>query len=56
MGVADSIFEPHPSNFENQLTFEAVKMILLYQTKISFSFWYKKMVKSSLSIYRDLHD
>ena len=36
--------------------FEAVKMVLIYLVKISFSFWYKKRKKSSLSIYRDLHD
>ena len=40
---------------EINLFFEAVKMILLYLIKISFSFWYKKMETSSLSIYRDLH-
>ena len=35
--------------------FEAVKMVLPYLVKISFSFWYKKMATSSPSIYRDLH-
>ena len=40
---------------EINLTLEAVKMILVYLIKISFSFWYKKMETSSLSIYRDLH-
>ena len=27
----------------------------MYLIKISFSFWYKKMKKNSLSIYTDLH-
>ena len=40
---------------ETNLVFKAVKMILIHLIKISFSFWYKKIETSSLSIYRDLH-
>ena len=41
--------------FEINQFFKDVKMVLLYLVKISFSFPYKKMAMSSLSIYRDLH-
>ena len=40
---------------EINLSLEAVKIIILYLMKFSFSFWCKKMEKSSLSIYRDLY-
>ena len=44
------IFEPHSSNFGNQLIFEAVKMVLLYPVKISFSFRNKK-IGNEFSLY-----
>ena len=49
MGVAGLMLEPHPPNFED------VQMMLKYFFDLSTGFRYKKMEKSSPSIYRDVH-
>ena len=55
MGVGAQFLSHTLQILEINLSFEAVKVILLHLIKISFSFCYKKKETSSLSIYRDLH-
>ena len=56
MGVAGSIFEPHPSNFGNQPIFwSCTRDSTIPLSKSLLVSDIKKFETSYLSIYRDLH-